>query len=84
MNLGEGCKVISCFHFNKEPSRSHGIPFQFVVKHGETLGQAKGRLQERLGIPEKDFSKIKFWFIPTASYGKQRQIEDGKSMLFKL
>ena len=25
-------KVISAFHFSKEVSRTHGVPFRFVVK----------------------------------------------------
>jgi hypothetical protein len=30
--MQEGETLISAFHFSKEPSRWHGIPFRFVVK----------------------------------------------------
>ena len=28
----EGDKAVYAFHFNKEPSKTHGVPFKFVVK----------------------------------------------------
>lgn len=32
LNADESSKIISVFHFSKEPSRTHGVPFRFVVK----------------------------------------------------
>ena len=25
-------QLISCFHFDKEPNKLHGVPFRFVIK----------------------------------------------------
>jgi len=34
-------KVIGVFHFSKELSRTHGVPFKFVVKRGEKICRYK-------------------------------------------
>lgn len=31
-SLGEGDLLVTAYHFDREPSRAHGIPFRFVVK----------------------------------------------------
>lgn len=31
-NAVEGDTAIYCFHYDKEPSKVHGIPFKFVIK----------------------------------------------------
>ena len=33
----EGDRLIRCFHFSKEPSKTHNIPFRFVVKEVNSL-----------------------------------------------
>ncbi|CAG8707539.1 7798_t:CDS:2, partial [Racocetra fulgida] len=52
-------KIIQVFHFTKETLCAHGIPFKFVLKADEPFSQTKLRLQLRLGMNEKDFSKVK-------------------------
>ena len=32
MEADDADKVISVFHFSKEVSRTHGVPFRFVIK----------------------------------------------------
>lgn len=32
LDLEAGDRTIPCFHFDKEPSKPHGVPFNFVVK----------------------------------------------------
>lgn len=32
LQAGERTRLINAFHFNKEPSRAHGIPFRFLIK----------------------------------------------------
>jgi ubiquitin carboxyl-terminal hydrolase 7 len=44
LTADETDKVITVFHFSKEPSRSHGVPFKFVVKPVSTIGIASWRL----------------------------------------
>ncbi|RIA93955.1 ICP0-binding domain of ubiquitin-specific protease 7-domain-containing protein [Glomus cerebriforme] len=52
-------RIIQVFHFTKEPHRTHGIPFKFIIKNGETLADLKIRLQLRLDMNQNDFEKIR-------------------------
>lgn len=31
-HLAEGENLISCYHFDKEPNKPHGVPFRLVIK----------------------------------------------------
>ncbi|KAI8605315.1 cysteine proteinase [Dissophora ornata] len=53
-------QVLSCFHFQGDVSRMHGIPFRMVIKEGELFVDLKARIRARLGMNEKDFAKVKF------------------------
>ncbi|KAI9103187.1 cysteine proteinase [Phlyctochytrium arcticum] len=79
-NLHAGDRLVHAFHYNKDPSRGHGIPFTFVIKNGEVFSDTKQRLQDRMGMNEKDFAKVKFTLVPPDqrySMAKPRPIEDG-------
>ncbi|KAK7207041.1 cysteine proteinase [Myxozyma melibiosi] len=69
-------KLITAFHFQKEANRTHGIPFFFTLKPGEKFADTKARLQERTGIKDKQFEKIKFALVQRASYPKPLYLED--------
>lgn len=69
-------KVISVFHFHKEVSRTHGVPFRFVVKPQERFADTKKRLQARLGVSDKEFSKFRFALIQVATFKQPSYIED--------
>ncbi|KAI0763671.1 cysteine proteinase [Irpex lacteus] len=69
-------KVISVFHFSKEVSRTHGVPFRFVVKPGEKFADTKKRLQARMAVPDKDFAKYRFALIQVATFKQPSYIED--------
>ncbi|KAF8522231.1 hypothetical protein BU17DRAFT_87330 [Hysterangium stoloniferum] len=69
-------KVINAFHFQKEVSRTHGVPFKFVVKLGEKFVDTKKRLQARLGVSDKDFAKYRFALIQVATFKQPSYIED--------
>ncbi|OBZ75098.1 Ubiquitin carboxyl-terminal hydrolase 21 [Grifola frondosa] len=69
-------KVISVFHFSKEVSRTHGVPFRFVVKPGEKFAETKKRLQARIGVSDKDFAKYRFALIQVATFKQPSYIED--------
>ncbi|CAG8484431.1 10701_t:CDS:10 [Gigaspora margarita] len=69
-------KVIQVYHFTKEPLRVHGIPFKFVIKAGELFSETKLRLKLRLGMNEKDFSKVKVAIVQALSYTKSQYIND--------
>ncbi|GES91836.1 putative ubiquitin-specific processing protease 21 [Rhizophagus clarus] len=53
-------RIIQVCHFTNDPIHFHGIPFEFVIKNGEKLANPKIRFQQRLGMSEKDFHKLKF------------------------
>ncbi|CAL1704393.1 unnamed protein product [Somion occarium] len=69
-------KVISVFHFSREVSRTHGVPFRFVVKPGEKFSETKKRLQARIGVSDKDFAKYRFALIQAATFKQPSYIED--------
>ncbi|EPQ58737.1 hypothetical protein GLOTRDRAFT_27252, partial [Gloeophyllum trabeum ATCC 11539] len=69
-------KVISVFHFSKEVSRTHGVPFKFVVKPGEKFLETKKRLQARIGVSDKDFAKYRFALVQVATFKQPSYIED--------
>jgi len=69
-------KVISVFHFSKELSRTHGVPFKFVVKRGEKFADTKKRLQARLGVSDKEIAKYRFAIIQVSTFKQPSYIED--------
>lgn len=70
-------KVIGVFHFSKELTRTHGVPFRFVVKRGEKFSDTKKRLQARLAVPDKEFAKYRFALIQHSTFKQPSYIEDG-------
>ncbi|TFL07619.1 hypothetical protein BDV98DRAFT_558165 [Pterulicium gracile] len=69
-------KVIGVFHFHKELSRTHGVPFKFVVKRGEKFSDTKKRLQKRIGVSDKDLAKYRFALIQASTFKQPSYIED--------
>lgn len=33
----DACFTIACFHFDKEPTKTHNVPFYFIVKEVSIL-----------------------------------------------
>ncbi|KAF3926684.1 hypothetical protein ABW21_db0202821 [Orbilia brochopaga] len=75
-DAASGDAAIRCFHFSKEPSKTHGAPFRFVVKKGEIFKETKVRLQKRTGLKGKNFEKIKFAVVRRTSYSKPVYLND--------
>lgn len=75
LNMTLADQIVSVYHFAKEPFRSHGIPFNIVLRGKETVGEMKKRLQLRLGLGDKEFSKIGVYQI-VGSGSNQRLLED--------
>ncbi|KIY50921.1 ubiquitin carboxyl-terminal hydrolase 5 [Fistulina hepatica ATCC 64428] len=69
-------KVIGVFHFSRELTRTHGVPFKFVVKRGERFADTKKRLQTRLGVSEKDIQRYRFALIQVSTFKQPSYIED--------
>ncbi|KAF5015032.1 hypothetical protein F66182_13783, partial [Fusarium sp. NRRL 66182] len=81
LNMQGDERLITAFNFDREPTKSHGIPFKFVVKPGEIFKQTKERLSKRTGIKGKQFEKIKFAVVPHGIYQNPRYLEDGMRMI---
>ncbi|ODV60157.1 ubiquitin-specific protease UBP15, partial [Ascoidea rubescens DSM 1968] len=59
----EKIHFLPVFQFQKDPSKTHGIPFFFGVYKDETVKEFKTRFQERLSLGQKEFNKIKIGLI---------------------
>lgn len=75
-------RLIFIVHFQKDPTRTHGVPFTFVLIQGEKFSETKSRLQKTLGIYDKIFDKIKFAVIKNDSYAPPVYVEDLNVELF--
>ncbi|KAF2865809.1 hypothetical protein BDV95DRAFT_553981 [Massariosphaeria phaeospora] len=69
-------KKISVFHFDKEPAKVHGVPFQFSIKEDEPFSETKKRLSDLTKIKGKQFEKIKFAVVSKPQYSRPEYIED--------
>ncbi|KAG8830769.1 hypothetical protein FRC17_004264 [Serendipita sp. 399] len=72
----ESDKIIYAYHFYREPTRAHGIPFRCVCKPNELFTDTKKRLAARLQIPEKDWAKFRFALIQEATFRQPTYIND--------
>ncbi|KIM26035.1 hypothetical protein M408DRAFT_330816 [Serendipita vermifera MAFF 305830] len=72
----EGDKIIFAYHFYREPTRAHGVPFRCVCKPNERFSETKKRLAIRLQVPEKDWAKYRFALIQEATFKQPTYIND--------
>lgn len=73
-----GDALIYCFHFDKEPSKHHSVPFIFALKEGEVFKETKERISKRTGIKGKNFEKVKFAIVKGGqTYSRPVWVEDG-------
>ncbi|KAF9778397.1 cysteine proteinase [Thelephora terrestris] len=76
LEVGANGKIINVFHFTWGVTRTHGIPFKFVLKPGERLSEMKKRIQQRLDVSEKDFPRFRFALVRTATPCQVSYLED--------
>ncbi|KAJ7799927.1 ubiquitin carboxyl-terminal hydrolase [Mycena olivaceomarginata] len=76
LEVDDSEKVIGVFHFSKELSRTHGVPFNFVVKRGEKFADTRKRLQARIDASDKDFAIYRFALILVSTLKQPSYIED--------
>ncbi|KAK3050993.1 ubiquitin-specific protease ubp15 [Extremus antarcticus] len=70
-------RLVNCFHFEKEPSKAHGIPFIFLLKEGEVFKETRERLSKRTGIKGKNLEKVRFAVVKGGqSYARPVWVED--------
>ncbi|CAL3973135.1 unnamed protein product [Diplocarpon coronariae] len=72
----DSSEFIPAFHFQSEPSKSHGIPFRFRLIPKEPFSETKKRLEKRTGFKGKNFEKIKFAVVKRSTYSKPQYLSD--------
>lgn len=72
-------KIINVFHYSRDPQRAHGIPFRFVAKPNEKFSDTKKRIQDRVGVSDKEMAKYRFALIQSAGFKQPTYLEDGTS-----
>ncbi|KAK1760881.1 ubiquitin carboxyl-terminal hydrolase [Echria macrotheca] len=76
LDVKDSSQFISVFHFQGEPSRSHGMPFRLLLKEGEPFSETKKRLEKRTGLKGKSFEKIKFAVVRRTQYSRPQYLND--------
>ncbi|KJY02284.1 ubiquitin carboxyl-terminal hydrolase like protein [Zymoseptoria brevis] len=85
LDAENGDRLLFCFHFEKEPSKSHGVPFIFLMKAGEIFKETKERISKRTGIKGKSLEKVRFAIIKGGqNFSKPVWIEDDDILSDKL
>lgn len=70
--------LVPSLHFDKELTKTHGVPFFFLVKKDEVFKDTKERLSKRTGIKGKALERIRFAVVSRSSYSKAESLTDGK------
>ena len=78
INATEDEQDIYCYHFDKEPNKTHSVPFKFLIKPDEQFKDTRERLSKRTGIRGKLLEKLKFAIVTGNHYAKPRYLEDSK------
>ncbi|XP_057990811.1 ubiquitin C-terminal hydrolase 12-like isoform X3 [Hevea brasiliensis] len=77
-NLAPNDRLIHVYHFMKDPAQNQqvqnfGEPFFLVIHEGDTVAEAKVRIQKKLQVPDEEFAKWKFTFL---SLGRPEYLQD--------
>lgn len=83
LNAGDNTKIVNLFHYSRDPSKTHGVPCRFVIREGEVFSDTKKRIQERIGVSDKDFAKYKFSLVQSQVYKQPSAVEEGESSLLR-
>ncbi|KAG1052933.1 hypothetical protein G6F43_004949 [Rhizopus delemar] len=60
LKKGEEDFYISVYHYQRDLAKTHSVPFRFLVIKDEPFKDTKKRLQERTGLEDKEWNKVKF------------------------
>lgn len=74
--------ILTVFHFHKNSTFHHSIPFIFFVFPHETMKDTKRRLQNKLGMNDMNFSKLKIALADQNDKGKYVDDKDD-AVLYK-
>ena len=85
LNEEAGDRLVSCFHFEKEASKTHSTPFLFMVKEGEVFKETKERLSKRAGIKGKLLEKVRFCVVRVSGgFSRPPVVEEGEFAVSRL
>ncbi|KAI8337200.1 hypothetical protein BC941DRAFT_427009 [Chlamydoabsidia padenii] len=65
LSIGPDDIYTTVFHYQRDTARSHSVPFKFLVIKDEPFEETKKRLQQRTGINDKDWAKVKVSIVST-------------------
>lgn len=74
--------ILTVFHFHKNSTFHHSIPFIFFVFPHETMKDTKRRLQSKLGMNDLNFNKVKIALADQNDKGKYVDDKDD-AILYK-
>jgi len=78
LELDEGEILVPVAHFSKEIYTTFGSPFLIKIKQGDTVENIRKRLQDRLGVPDKEWEKYR---IAVVIQMKPHYLEDDEKPL---
>lgn len=78
----ESPKLISCFTFEKAPTRSYGLPFKIDLIPDETLTDFKTRLAKKLALLNDTFPVTANLYL--CSWSRERKLEDENEVLARI
>ncbi|KAJ7252200.1 ubiquitin-specific protease C-terminal-domain-containing protein [Mycena rebaudengoi] len=84
LEVDDSDEIVGVFHFSKELSRTHGVPFKFVGKPGEKAANTKKRLQARIGASDKDFARYRLALIRVSTFNQPSYIENDDTIYDRL
>ncbi|GMK58352.1 hypothetical protein CspeluHIS016_0503840 [Cutaneotrichosporon spelunceum] len=76
LEAGDNTKVVNLFHYSRDLSKTHGVPCRFVLREGEPFSEMKKRIQERIGVSDKEFAKYKISLAQSHPYTQPTSIEE--------
>jgi ubiquitin carboxyl-terminal hydrolase 7 len=63
MQITSDEQLLPVAHFEKEPTRTFGIPFFIKISAGEKIANIRERIRQMIEVPEKDFERYKFCIV---------------------
>ncbi|KAI8150412.1 cysteine proteinase [Fennellomyces sp. T-0311] len=78
LEMGDDDIFVRVFHYQRDTSRTHSVPFKFLVRKDEPFSETKKRLQARTGLGDKEWSKVKFSIVTAYSAAPIDEADDFK------
>jgi len=76
--LQDGEILVPVAHFSKEVFSTFGAPFLILLIQGDNVGSVKNKIQEKLGVSDKEWEKYRVAFV---IQGKPHYIDDDEKTI---